>query len=170
VTVSENSAVEYATAAHGMLLRLAGQLPDESVAQARQWLADGETGRLAEAVASAALAADIPVTEAEAWLLQEFLGTSGPDLSTLAQIGTSAAYQACRYHFEPDGPGSTDQQTEGDIDQAVIATVAAESSVRELWRARRSVFDEAPRSRSAGCTSRRSTRTAIRSASPDGCN
>jgi hypothetical protein len=73
-------------ALHGMLLTLAGRLPDDLITQCRDQLADGAFGELAQAITFAVLSADLTVTTAEAQTLTALLAEAGGDESALGTV------------------------------------------------------------------------------------
>ncbi|MEU6206773.1 hypothetical protein ABZ814_24675 [Micromonospora musae] len=140
---------------HQLLLRMAGRLPDELIAEARRWLVAGELVEIAQAVVFAALAARVAVTEAEAALLAEALAAAGEDVEALADLERSEADPQPLYGVAPvspevlaehgdavpyavdltqpyDGPGRADE-----VDAAAVAampSLTADASARALWR------------------------------------
>jgi hypothetical protein len=144
---------------HQLLLRMAGRLPDELIAEARRWLAGGELVEIAQAVVFAALAGRIVVTELDAALLADTLTAAGEDADALADIERSEADPQPLYGLAPvspeelaeygdevpysidltgpyDGPGGADE-----IDAAAVAVLAAQladdapvAPAAALWR------------------------------------
>lgn len=140
---------------HQLLLRMAGRLPDELIAEARRWLAADELVEIAQAVVFAALAARVAVTEAEAALLADTLTAAGEDVEALADLERSEADPQPLYGVAPvspqvltehgdavpyavdltqpyEGPGGLDE-----IDAAAVAampSLAADAPARALWR------------------------------------
>ncbi|XVV13937.1 hypothetical protein ACQP2X_06155 [Actinoplanes sp. CA-131856] len=87
-------------ALHGLLLRTAGRLPGELTAEARRWLADGDTAAVAQAVTFAALTGRVTVTAADADLLAE----SGADADAVAGLIVSTAEEQLWFALAPVGP------------------------------------------------------------------
>ncbi|MEV6367869.1 hypothetical protein AB0L86_13350 [Micromonospora musae] len=140
---------------HQLLLRMAGRLPDELIAEARRWLDAGELVEIAQAVVFAALAARVAVTEAEAALLAEALTAAGEDVEALSDLERSEADPQPLYGVAPvspevlaehgdavpyavdltqpyDGPGGADE-----VDAAAVAampSLTVDASARALWR------------------------------------
>lgn len=129
------------TGLHGLLLRLAGRLPDELLTESRRWLAAGETADVRRAVAYALRAGSIPLTAADAGLLGGEVPAGG--------VPPQAHAFSPAYAFSPAGPGvpagdvpySLDltRQWDGpggldDIDRAAITAVEDRADVRGLWR------------------------------------
>ncbi|MEU5941335.1 hypothetical protein ABZ807_19595 [Micromonospora sp. NPDC047548] len=88
---------------HRMLLRLAGRLPDEVVADCRSWLADGLCAEVAQAVSYAAIVHDLILREPDAALLTQVLVDAGEDVDALA-LATAREPRAPAYGAAPVGP------------------------------------------------------------------
>ncbi|OKI58189.1 hypothetical protein [Micromonospora sp. CB01531] len=141
---------------HQLLLRMAGQLPDELISEARRWLAGGELLEIAQAVLFAALTGQVAVTEADATLLADTLAAAGESTDGVADLDRSEADPQIPYGLAPvspevlaehggdvpysidltgpyDGPGAAEE-----IDLAVVAAVEAQvadgAQVVGLWR------------------------------------
>jgi len=135
-------------ACHDMLLRLAGKAPDELVAQAREWLAEGRVGELARAVVFTAVAQRISLLEDDVVLLDTLLEDDNADATGLSQI------EIAEYEFMPpfgftvtqagDDAPAGDPAAIDAIDQAAIDAVMAESGVHGLWRVWRRPADGSP--------------------------
>lgn len=137
---------------HHLLLSLAGQLPVEVLARARESLAAGEVVATAAAVAGAS--ADlmgVSVSEAQAALLREVL-TGHPSADALEDIEVSDEPPMPVHQFSPAGPGDLPagspplMQTldltssarsvvrPDSADAAVIAVVSGVPGAKGLWR------------------------------------
>jgi hypothetical protein len=137
------------TALHGVLLRLAGKVPDGLLAQARAWLAEGRAGDVARAVTFAVLAQDIPLTEADVAVLDQALTGAGADPSGLAQVRLAEFDPAPPYEFGPSAPGveppaPPDGAPLDEVDRAAVAAVSEETGLHGLWRAWRSPAGGSP--------------------------
>ncbi|PYC66798.1 hypothetical protein C7C45_23120 [Micromonospora arborensis] len=140
---------------HQLLLRMAGRLPDELIVETRRWLAEGEFVEIAQAVAFAALAGRIAVTEADAALLTDVLRAAGEDVEALAALEHSDAASQPLYGAAPvspevleqygsavpysidltvpyTGPGGMDEVDAAAV--AAMASLATDAPVRALWR------------------------------------
>ena len=119
---------------HGLLLRLAGRLPDELLTESRRWLAAGETDDVRRAVTSSLLTGRIPVTAADAELLGGELAVGGPPPLAYAfsPVGPGVPTGDLPYSLDLtgpwQGPGGLD-----DIDRAAIAAAELQG-VWGVWR------------------------------------
>ena len=84
---------------HGLLLRLAGSLPDELVAQSRAWLAASEPGSVARSVSFWAARNRIPLFDDEINLLAEVLDRDRGDLSNLEHLEIADSEPEPGYRF-----------------------------------------------------------------------
>ncbi|WP_320065634.1 hypothetical protein [Micromonospora sp. RTGN7] len=163
MTVSIRSADELDRVAgcHDMLLRLAGRLPDDLIAQARSWLAERDLGKLAQAVAWAVTAQRMAPHPDDAALLVDLLGEAGLDSSKLEGLDQAEHDVVVPYLFQPVTPDEAEAIREhgGEIpvaldltigvpnldpaDAAAVEAVAALPGVHGLWRAWRSAANGA---------------------------
>ncbi|WP_431892122.1 hypothetical protein [Micromonospora haikouensis] len=153
MTATTEPATDRGTALHRLLQRLAGQVPDELVGEARQWLAAGQLTEVAQALAFTCLTGHLPVTGAEADLLAGILSDAGEDVGVLTGLHRGAGGPPVAYGMAPvgpqvlaepgirvpysldltvggDGPGGPD-----DLDRVAVDAVAAEPGPVGLWRA-----------------------------------
>ena len=138
------------TGCHWLLLRLAGHLPDDLVAQCRQWVAKGQLTAVGRAVGDAICADRLPLTTADANLLAELLAAGGVDSVFLSDVEVTDVDQMPLCGFVPgqarldavlgltpdiglDGSG-VDPRPEDGVDDAALAAVSDEPAVRGLWR------------------------------------
>ncbi|WP_238009824.1 hypothetical protein KZZ52_15205 [Dactylosporangium sp. AC04546] len=152
------------SASHWMLLRLAGTLPDELIAQCRTWLAEGRELDVGHALVHAVLSQRTPLASPDVELLDELLAARGLDRSALSTVELADDDQMPMFGFLPGlaavdaylaGEPETDvdesaapsrgrAEPEDDIDQAVAQAVAAEPDALALWRSWRFPGDGAP--------------------------
>ncbi|MDP9792686.1 hypothetical protein J2S43_001198 [Catenuloplanes nepalensis] len=85
-------------AGHRLLQRLAGRLPDATIAASRQWLAAGDLGSVTQTVLFALSSEDVAVTEEDARLLL----AAGAAPADVAALPRGAAVPPFR--FAPSGP------------------------------------------------------------------
>ncbi|GHJ07222.1 hypothetical protein TPA0907_15890 [Micromonospora humidisoli] len=151
MTTTTGPTTDRRTAVHRLLLRLAGQAPDEVVSAARQWLAAGQLAEVAQAVAFTCLTGGVGLTASERVLLTGILHDTGADGDVLAGLVTGEAPPVA-YGMAPvgpqvlagadgrmpysmdltvggDGPGGPD-----DLDRAAVAAVTAAPGPVGLWR------------------------------------
>lgn len=124
---------------HDLLLRLAGRLPDDLITRARQWLADGQEGDLARAVAFGVLGHRVPITERDRDQLADLLAADGVDPAALAAAVLAEADPAPPYVFAAGAPEPAD-----DIDRAAVDVVAGDARARGLWRVWRAPAQDTP--------------------------
>jgi hypothetical protein len=148
------------TAAHWLLLRLAGSASDELVAQCRRWLRQRRVLDVGRAVTYAVLSQRIRLFDRDVDLLAELLAADGRDNSGLAMADVVDTDPMPRYGFAPTGrladadtSAAADTKPrrlmpypppEDDADRVLIAAVAADPAIRALWRAWRYPGDRAP--------------------------
>lgn len=144
-------------ALHGLLLRLAGHLPDPVLDGARDRLAAGVRGEAARAVAFEALAQPLPLAQDEIDLLRAELSTDGPgggDRTLAAGLDevrgdrypapwlfqSQLAAQRARPGTDPaaarplDLTGAAGDELDP-VDRALVAFARDAAGVRALWRA-----------------------------------
>ncbi|NMO55371.1 hypothetical protein HH310_29835 [Actinoplanes sp. TBRC 11911] len=142
---------------HRLLLRMAGRLSDELIAEARRWLAAEEFVLITQALAFAVNAARVTLTETELALLMETVTDAGADIELLAGIEQSEADQPPFYGFAPVspevlerhrdevpysldltipyyGPGASDD-VDAEVASAVEGLAVAGAGPVALWRA-----------------------------------
>jgi hypothetical protein len=145
---------------HGVLLRMAGTVPDDLISEARDWLADGHRADVAQALAFAVAASRVPVPPADLALIRQELTASGQDTQMLADLeamdedGAAPnpwAFSPVRSDEVPDGVQppmlldlSADPAGLDPIDRAVVDAVVGEETVSALWRAWRAPADGSP--------------------------
>ncbi|KAA2262246.1 hypothetical protein F0L68_13235 [Solihabitans fulvus] len=122
-------------AAHELLLRLAGRLPDAQLWRFRDWLAGGALVVLARAVPRALLHDRIAVTAAEHRLLADAFLPHGGDLGQVSSVPGLDELADPDYTFTPESP---DRVPMGDSATVVLgATLRGRQGVGEVrscWR------------------------------------
>ncbi|KIR66138.1 hypothetical protein [Micromonospora haikouensis] len=149
MTATTDPATDRGTAVHRLLLRLAGQAPDDLVSAARQWLAAGQLAEVAQALAFTCLTGRVRVTGAEAELLAGILGEDG---GVEAGLLPGEPEQQVAYGMAPVGPqvlavpgvrvpysldltaGGEEFGGPDDLDRAAVAAVAGQPGSAGLWR------------------------------------
>lgn len=153
-------------ACHGLLLRLAGRVPDGLLAQSRAWLAALEPERMAGAVASHATAAHVALTAEDAGLLGWLLAGAGMDVAAAARVpvqtGTDPSEGIAAHVFTPAAPEvmavrggefgpcldltATEPEPDllDDLDRAAVAAMQQITGAVALWRAWRAPSDGSP--------------------------
>ncbi|MGW1060563.1 hypothetical protein [Micromonospora rubida] len=145
---------------HDMLLRLAGRLPDDLVAQARSWLAERALVKLAQVLAGAVTAQRVALHPDDAALLVDLLREAEVDSFELTNLARADHDVLLPYLFQPVTPDQADtirrrggvlpvalDLTSGTpprldtVDVAAVETVAACPGAHGLWRAWRSAAD-----------------------------
>lgn len=116
-------------ACHGMLLRLAGRLPDDLVWQAREWLAEGAYGELARAVTFVTIAQRVPLAEIDTMYLAELLESAGEDSAVMAEAEVTRGDPMPYYEFEASSP----DRDAAVADRAAVKAVERAPGVRGLW-------------------------------------
>ncbi|MEU1755129.1 hypothetical protein ABZ436_21085 [Micromonospora matsumotoense] len=153
MTTTTEPTTDRRAAVHRLLLRLAGQAPDELVSAARQWLAAGQLTEVAQAVAFTCLSGPVPLTGDESALLAGILDDAGADGSALAGLSTGVPALPVAYGMAPVGPqvlagsgarvpysldltvGGDDPGGPDDLDRAAVAAATAAPGPVGLWRA-----------------------------------
>jgi hypothetical protein len=149
---------------HDLLLRVDSRLPDELVAAARLWLAEGLIADVAQAIAFAALTAGVPMTGPDIDLLTQTLRDAGADTSGLGELNrvdteeipphgvapvgpeVLAEHSAnIPYSIDLTGPSPAAEGTDA-VDRAAIAAVTELAGADALWRSWR--YPPHPRERS----------------------
>jgi hypothetical protein len=123
---------------HGLLLRLAGHLPDELLCTARGWLAAGRTDELSRALAFAVLATRPPMTGPDVLTLAALLIEEGGDPATLSAVPVSEPDAVVPWAFTGPDPAA-DQDgvppAADPVDAAAVDFAAGVEGVRGVWRA-----------------------------------
>ncbi|MGN9780985.1 hypothetical protein ACTMTF_06120 [Nonomuraea sp. ZG12] len=90
--------------AHRLLLRLAGQVPDELIARVRAMLARGELSYLPDTVTMAAVAGGVALTAEEVAVLREMLAALGADGEPAGAdaVAVTTGTPATDHVFSPD--------------------------------------------------------------------
>ncbi|MCD5310310.1 hypothetical protein [Kineosporia babensis] len=143
---------------HQLLMRLAGLLPDDVIADARTWLAEGTIDEMAALLAFTALGTRTPVWELDALVILDELARAGHELEPLADLVVSegAENDDGRWAFAPvrvadaeaaaAAPlvlnlGSSAEEHEDQLDQAAVRSISTEPDVIALLRAWRAPAD-----------------------------
>jgi hypothetical protein len=115
--------------AHELLLRLAGRIPDQTLAQARRMLADGAVTSAIALVASQVTQAPVPLTADELAAIRNLAGY--PD--ALPGVQPAGALPALRFGFsELDEEGEVQHD---DLDEALAAAAETHSAgLAAVWR------------------------------------
>jgi hypothetical protein len=150
-------------ACHGLLLRLAGRVPDGLLAQCRAWLAAREPDKMAHAVVSLAAGHRLALPSDDILLLRWICETVGLDTAGLAAIVPSSDEAPVEHAFAPAAPavmaargdefgpcldlvasGLDDAGLSDELDTAARAAASAIRGAVALWRTWRSPADGAP--------------------------
>lgn len=127
-----------------MLLRLAGRLPDELLAEERHWLAIGRLDRIGRTIPVAATTLGLPLTDADLAVLRDLRDRYRLDGPPLTSVDRHEDEPDTPYRFAPAPPASAYTHTDGPayaidaLDRAVIDVVAAEDGAVQLVRSYRS--------------------------------
>jgi hypothetical protein len=115
--------------AHELLLRLAGRIPDQTLAQARRMLADGAVTSAITLVASQVTQAPVPLTADELAAIRNLAG----DPDALPGVQPADELPALRFGFsELDEEGEVQHD---DLDEALVAAAEAHSAgLAAVWR------------------------------------
>ena len=138
------------TRCHWLLLRLAGNAPDDLVAQCRRWVADDQYTAMGRSVADVVLADRIVLTVADANLVAELLAAAGLDTGIVADVAVSDHDPVLSCGFAPSrarlevmlglapvadmGESVVVTRPEDAVDEAALAAVVDRPDVRALWR------------------------------------
>jgi hypothetical protein len=148
-------------ASHWLLLRIAGIAPDDLVHRCRGWLAQRRALDVGRAVAHAVLSQRIRLADTDRDLLAELLAADGVGTSALSMIAVDdidpmpmSGFAATRAGIDcapamPAADGAPPElvaraEAEDDIEDHAVRAVAADPSLRAVWRAWRFPFDGAP--------------------------
>lgn len=148
---------------HGLLLRMAGVVPDDLLSEARGWLAEGLWADVAQAIAFAAASGRIPILQADATLMATQLSAAGEDAEVVRdlEIVDESLIATSPWSFSPvriedaaaaalapplldltaDPAGLADLDA---IDRAAVAAAGREPAVSALYRAWRVPADGSP--------------------------
>lgn len=125
---------------HEMLLRLAGTVPDDLLADARTRLAAGAAADVARIVVFAGNRIMLPLTAEDLDLLAGVLRAAGEDPYVLDAVELIDPDVAPQWRFTATAP-----EDGGDDDSgALVAALAEEPAARGLWRAWRSPVYDTP--------------------------
>ena len=153
----------HSAACHEMLLRLAGQGPDDLLTRCRTWLARGRRSDIGRALAHTALAWGMRISESDLELLAGLLREARADPTALALVAR-AEPTGLMYGFAPTlalaadalagrvdpsdfWPGEGGSQATAPHDgvcQAAIRSVTDSTQATALWRAWRFPADGSP--------------------------
>ncbi|WFE61230.1 hypothetical protein [Micromonospora sp. WMMD712] len=130
------------SALHRVLLRVAGHAPAPLLSAARGWLATGEAAEAARALAFAALARQVHLTDADALLLTGALAAAGGPADLLADVPRSGRDDPPPYALTPTRPAAGPADPAGGagpdrVDRAAVAAVAGvdgSAGPTGLWR------------------------------------
>jgi|GEM_PF-6935832 len=142
--VSDPGPRVWATMIHETLLWLAGQLPDDLIAMARQRLAAGMHGELARSIAFGVIGHRVPLRQADHDLLAELLAEQGISPSALAGVWLAGANPAPPFVFTSQLPDAADAPPGEVVERAAVDALAEEPEVRGLWLAWRSPAGQIP--------------------------
>lgn len=129
---------------HQLLLRTAGQLPDDLVSAARQWIVSDRIIDAAEAIAFAAALDGVPLAEGDITLLAELLTAAGRPTGAIDEISVRADLSSARgFTFTAEAPQEVGWSTRvtgrGDALAEAAAAAVAGTGALGLWRAWRAV-------------------------------
>jgi hypothetical protein len=121
--------------AHELLLRLAGRIPDQTLAQARRMLAVGAVTSAIALVASQVTQAPVPLTADELAAIRNLAG----DPDALPGVQPAGALPALRFGFsELDEEGEVELD---DLDETLVAAAEAHSAgLAGVWRSWRYIL------------------------------
>jgi hypothetical protein len=145
---------------------MAGAVADDLISEARTWLADGQNGDVAQALAFAVVSGRVPVLAKDAALMFDELAAAGEDTQVLNDLerieddvirplpwvfGPVRPHELHELHDDHPRPplllDLTDPAAPAGLDQIDAATVAAagdEPGVNAVWRAWRSPVEGSP--------------------------
>jgi hypothetical protein len=144
----------YLTELHETLLRVAGWLPDDVLANARSRLAAGRCGEVARILTFAGARIVLPLTDDDVDLLGDLLEQEGADTDALTTIELAADYPPLLWQFSEAPPETSRNDEEIDgydaaltailAEDALVSAMADEVGARGLWCAWRTPVDGAP--------------------------
>ncbi|WP_340687946.1 hypothetical protein LCL61_18310 [Amycolatopsis coloradensis] len=139
---------------HGMLLRTAGWLSDDSLTSARGMLAEDRCGEVARLLVFAGRRTTLPLTEDDLDVLSELLASEGGDPGSLATMELISEDTPPPWRFSADRVQPDDSEQDEDASNAMLLSALAEQDLlaaatdepglRGLWSAVRSPVDDAP--------------------------
>ncbi|WP_223838284.1 hypothetical protein [Saccharopolyspora pogona] len=115
---------------HDLLLGLAGRVPDEFLATARQQLADGVIDQVAESVCQELAAGGVALPFRQMSVLAEFLADSATSTFSRIPIGDEQRVLAWHFTGTPSEPVDVDDVAVA----ALVAVLSDTTGVRGLWR------------------------------------
>jgi hypothetical protein len=120
--------------AHHLLLSFAGRMHDDRITRLRFQLAADGADAVADDLASAALAGQLPLTGEEREALLELLGSDSEFRTALEQVEPAPddVFVPFRFAASPDGH---DAETLDELDAGVVAALEDEVEALGLWRA-----------------------------------
>jgi hypothetical protein len=123
---------------HELLLRLAGRIPDQTLAQARRMLADGAVSSAIALLASLLTQAPVPLTADELAAIRDLAG----DPDALPGVWPAGELPALRFGFsELDEEGEVELD---DLDEALVAAAESSAGLAGVWRSWRYVLPDSP--------------------------
>ncbi|MGF1648032.1 MAG: hypothetical protein ACFCVF_14070 [Kineosporiaceae bacterium] len=130
---------------HDVLLQVAGRAPDDLLATARAWVADGRLLDVARAVTFAALTYRVPLPEESLLGLADLLSAGGVDPLVLRQAEVVVSDLAPPFLFGSDRHDrSADDDVNEDPRDAAAVSAATDAAARGLWRSWRRPADGSP--------------------------
>jgi hypothetical protein len=123
-----------------MLLRLAGNAPDDLVTRCRGWLAEDYRAEFAQALAGAAASGQVRLSDDDADLLYELLTEANLSTAELDDVPTIASGYHFTHAFAAGRSGTPAEATNGG-DTAAIEAAQAQGSALALWRSWRTKTD-----------------------------
>lgn len=144
---------ERALACHVMLLRLAGWLPDDTIAQCRTWLAEDRLVDLARSVAHAARLGRVQFSFGDLNLLGELYELDLVDPGELALLETAEFEPIAPVIFAPTERAARTRAVEscteegvpaGSVEHALVGWATGYPGLRAVWRCWRAPGDGAP--------------------------
>lgn len=122
---------------HTLLLRLAGQAPDELLARTREMLAGGDLAYLPDTVTTAAAELGVPLTAGEVQDLRDVLDALGFDdePTGLAQVTIAEEPDTSPgpHRFRPIGPEPSDEPVDL-TDQLLVDALSEQPGTVAVWR------------------------------------
>jgi hypothetical protein len=136
-----------ALACHGMLLRLAGNVPDELLTRCRDWLAEGRLAEVAYAVTDAVLGHNVSVAADDLALLGRLLAASGADPGILTGVQPTSYETLPAFRFAPNLPEEfedVDVQAAQRLAMTAAGLVSGIAAAHGIWQAWRLPLHAAP--------------------------
>lgn len=131
---------------HCVLLRAAGWLPDEVLADARTRLAGGRLGEVAASIAFAGARTVLPLTEHDLDLVEDVLRAEDLNTDGAARIELTTVDRLPVWRIVADLDADEHDATPdpGTVDEALLAALAGEPIARGAWRAWRLPAEDVP--------------------------